>query len=1208
MCSVFVVAPGFLFTSDNASAAEPVDYAAKIGPLFEERCVDCHAADDPEGEFVIESFETLMKGGKAGDVIKPGDAQNSLLVKFLEGRSGREGKNRFMPPGKKEHLTAEQISLIRLWIDAGAPAPAVQPKPAEALVNLPKIPPKATRQKAIQALAFSAKAKLLAAGSYGTVQLLDATSHQTVRTIEGIDGKVNAVLFSPDGQMLFGAAGIAGVNGVAYQWRVGDGGLVRKYEGHTDALYALALTPDGAQLATGGYDQKIKLWSVADGSEAKLLKGHNGAVFGLSFRPDGKVLASASADRTVKLWSVADGKRLDTFSQPLKEQTTVRFSPDGKTVAAGGADNRIRVWRVSDEAAEGSNELLFTHYAHEGSVLSLAFSPDGQTIVSSAADRTVKISKAADLTELHLLNSQPDWPSAVAFLESTLAVARIDGSLGFYDAATGKSAEPKPPMKAPAKPEIARLSPGGMQSGTAAQIKVTGKNLQDLKKISFDKAGLSVKIGPITADGSSADLLVTAQENMPRGTVEIKVTTAAGDSEKKKFLLDDLPQIVPVKSPKPVKLETVPTNVWGTLTETGQQDNYLFSAKQGESLVFDLGAKRIDSKALTPRLEIFDAEGRLLIANNALDSGSDPFIGFTVPHDGEYTVRVLEITLEGSPDHAYRLTAGRLPYVTGWWPLSVPANQESQIHLVGYNLEKKTVTVKAGADGEVTLPSDSPAYRSRVNVRASVSPLPESLEQEPNDTVDHAQFVNIPASLNGRLFSPEHPGAPDADLYAFDAEKDQRIVIETRAAMMGSPADTKIEVLDAQGNPVPHLILQATKDSWVALRSKDAKEGGIRLGQFSEMDLDDYMYFNGEILKIFRMARGPDSDMFFYTRNGVRRDWFDSSPSAHGLDEPCYVVEPKPPGSKIVPNGLPVFTLDYTNDDDAERQLGRDSRLIFTAPARTRYLVRVTDTRGWSGERYAYRLILREPKPDFSATLATKENESLRIGTGLQFLVKVDREDGFEGDVRIDIKGAPENLFVSTPIVVQKDHLTAAGTIFSRPSAKEGKINLSQIKMIATASVEGRTVSHDLRPFPEITIAPSPKRLLFLEPDVNGKPQGDGKTAPSTPFEATISPGERIPVWLRVDRQGDNALLALDVENLPHGVIVDSIGLNGVQIRENEIERQVFLSCEKWVPEQERLCHIVAGSATSNESVAGLETSFPMLLKVRKAAIPVAIK
>src|SRR6188474_2602141 len=82
----------------------PVDFAAKIAPLFEEHCVDCHSKDDPDGEFNLETFEGLLKGGKTSKAIEPGKAQDSLLVKFLEGRSGKTGKNKFMPPGNKEHL------------------------------------------------------------------------------------------------------------------------------------------------------------------------------------------------------------------------------------------------------------------------------------------------------------------------------------------------------------------------------------------------------------------------------------------------------------------------------------------------------------------------------------------------------------------------------------------------------------------------------------------------------------------------------------------------------------------------------------------------------------------------------------------------------------------------------------------------------------------------------------------------------------------------------------------------------------------------------------------------------------------------------------------------------------------------------------------------------------------------------------------------
>jgi hypothetical protein len=527
---------------------------------------------------------------------------------------------------------------------------------------------------------------------------------------------------------------------------------------------------------------------------------------------------------------------------------------------------------------------------------------------------------------------------------------------------------------------------------------------------------------------------------------------------------------------------------------------------------------------------------------------------------------------------------------------------------VGHNLTTDTVAVKAGADGEVTLPLDSEAYRSRVAMRVAVSTLPEVLQQGTNDTPEHAQVLAIPSSVNGRLYVKDHPEAAATNLYSFDAEQGQKLVIETRAAMLGSPADTKIEVLDGKGEPVPQVVLQATKDSWLTLRSADSNAAGIRLGQFMEMALNDYMYFNGEVVKIARLARGPDADMIYYTRGGIRRDYFNTSPAGHGLDEPCYVVEPKPVGARIVPNGLPTFTLYYANDDDGERELGKDSRLYFTAPAKGRYLVRVTDTRGWSGERFAYRLIVRPPQPDFAATLETKgETPEVASGSGEQFVVKVNRKDGWEGPVRIDAGNVPAGFFVSSPLTVEAGRLTATGAIYALPDWKPGAIDFSKVKWTATGMIDGKEVTKTLAGPGAIGVDARSKQTLFIEPDVAGKPQGDGKTVPAKPYEVTIAPGDRVSVWLRVDRRGNDNILALDVENLPFGVIVDSIGLNGVQIRAGENEREVFLSCAKLVPEQDRLIQVVTGNAGAVESAPGLQSSFPILLKVRKPSTAVAM-
>ena len=416
--------------------ASAMDYSS-VDSIFTARCLDCHASTDPEGQLVLENFETLMKGGEIGPAILPGKSTASLLVQMIEGRFEKDGKKKIMPPGKRAKLTPQEITTIKNWIDAGARGPAIAAAPKELVV--PKIPPKARARNPVNALAFSSAAKLVAVGRYGEVELRSPTDLGLARVLRGQIGNVNALAFSADGGQLFAAGGQPGLFGEIRQWNVREGKLIRVLEGHKDALYAVALSADGSILATGGYDQKIKLWNVETGKEIRALSGHNGCVYHLSFRPDGKILASASADRTVKLWDVASGERRETLSQSFKELYAAAFSPDGQRLVAGGADNRIRVWQISETAAETTNPLLRSQFAHEGVILNLLFSADGKTLVSSADDRTIKLWDAEPMTERALLEKQPDWASALAFIEDkTIAAGRLDGSIGVYDVATGK--------------------------------------------------------------------------------------------------------------------------------------------------------------------------------------------------------------------------------------------------------------------------------------------------------------------------------------------------------------------------------------------------------------------------------------------------------------------------------------------------------------------------------------------------------------------------------------------------------------------------------------------------------------------------------------------------------------------------------------------------------------------------------------------------
>ncbi|MEO6034736.1 MAG: c-type cytochrome domain-containing protein [Verrucomicrobiota bacterium] len=424
--------------SSLGNAWGEADFSA-VHAIFDKHCIDCHESKDPEANLVLEDFASLIKGGESGASVVPGKADESLLAKMIEGKIEKDGKKLIMPPGKKKKLDASEIAAIKSWINAGAVGPT-DDKAVVKELTVPKILPSIEPRKSINALAFSPANGLIASARYGAVDLIASETRRLLRTLAGHRGNVNAIVFSADGSQLFAASGENALFGEVKQWKVADGALVRTFRGHKDTIYSIALSPDGKILATGSYDQKIKLWDVVTGKELNTLSGHNGAVFGLSFRPDGKILASASADRTVKLWDVTKGERRDTLTQSLKELYTVAFSPDGKRLFAGGVDNRIRVWQISDAAAETTNPILESRFAHEGSILRLVFSNDGKQLLSSAEDRTVKVWDAVEVKEKLVLDPQPDWCTGLTFAgnDKMIVAGRLDGSLGFYEAVTGK--------------------------------------------------------------------------------------------------------------------------------------------------------------------------------------------------------------------------------------------------------------------------------------------------------------------------------------------------------------------------------------------------------------------------------------------------------------------------------------------------------------------------------------------------------------------------------------------------------------------------------------------------------------------------------------------------------------------------------------------------------------------------------------------------
>lgn len=475
-------------------------------------------------------------------------------------------------------------------------------------------------------------------------------------------------------------------------------------------------------------------------------------------------------------------------------------------------------------------------------------------------------------------------------------------------------------------------------------------------------------------------------------------------------------------------------------------------------------------------------------------------------------------------------------------------------------------------------------------------------EAEPNNAPETANRISTHTMVRGVIAGPADGVAADRDLFRFHAARGQRVVVETNAARQKSPLDSKVSVLDAQGRPAPRVLLQAVRETYFTFRGQDSMTvDDFRLHGWEEMELNEYLYANGEVSKLWLYPRGPDSGFLVYPGTGPRHAFFGTTPIAHALNEPCYIVEPHPPGAALLPNGLPLFTLPYENDDDDRRKLGSDSRLVFVAPADGDYLVQVVDVRDTGGADFKYELTVRPPRPDFNLRVDAADL-TVNADSGKEITVTADRIDDFDGEIRVEVGGLPPGFHVASPLVVEAGQMTASAPIVADTDAPPPTPENSKLATwTASAVVEGQLVTKAAAPLGEVKLGDKPKitiRILPSEPsEAKTPPAADG------PVELTIQPGTTISAFVVVERNGYDGEIEFGREfsgrNLPHGVFIDNIGLNGLTLLQGESVRQFFIMAAKWVPPSTRHFHLRA-------NVEGNPTSLPVPLHVRPASANVA--
>ena len=586
---------------------------------------------------------------------------------------------------------------------------------------------------------------------------------------------------------------------------------------------------------------------------------------------------------------------------------------------------------------------------------------------------------------------------------------------------------------------LTSVTPPVGQIGKTVEVTIAGADIDEVRAMSFSHAGIKAVQKSTESGGKKTPVantfVVTIGKDVAPGLYDARVSGLFGASNPMAFAVTSREVIRESEGNNTIGEAdefALGKTVYGQVNGAADVDYLKFTGKQGQRVVVDCQATRIDS-ALHAICEIYSvANGRVrMLSFTRRQVGHDPVTDITLPADGEYMVKVFDERFAGGVGHTYLLTAHTNPHIdfvrpaagvpgtTGTFTLygrNLPGGQPAGVRVGGRELQKMVVKIpvpknngdiglggnrieplSAGLDSfEYTLKADN-GVSNPVPIYFATGTL--AVETEPNNTADKAQKIQVPGDITGVL---QQKG--DQDVYEFQAKAGTVFWIEVYSQRIGAPAD-------------PYLIVEQVQVD------KDGKESDPK-----------------------RLTAVDDNTTNLFANH------FDTA-----TDDPFY---------------------------------------RFTAPADGAYRVTVRDRnfQGVGSARHVYRLSIRPEDRDFRVVVMpvgqntgqnsnTAQNYGIALRKGEHFLCRamVFRRDGFNAAIEVTAEGLPKGVVChGTTIGVGQ---TSAPLVFTATEdAPEltasvrlvGKATLDDPAKVAAVAAADKAVVAAIAAVPKATAAIKP--------------------------------------------------------------------------------------------------------------------------------------